>query len=193
LNSLGLGPWPHKKAVGRRVGRKRASLPLARRRFLIRSCDLPPLLQDGLAYPFLWFPLYLLLDDTTSESIKDFITVAVLYEVVLGILVGAVLGYVFAKVMHFMEKQGFIGPDSYVVQFVAMTVFIEGIVALMGNDDLLASFAAGERACGADQPASYLTKRSTGSAISWDGHFNEQTEDNAVFASLVESKFCRYD
>jgi NhaP-type Na+/H+ or K+/H+ antiporter len=134
-----------------------------------------------------------LLDDTTSESIKDFITVAVLYEVVLGILVGAVLGYVFAKVMHFMEKQGFIGPDSYVVQFVAMTVFIEGIVTLMGNDDLLASFAAGERACGADQPASYLTKRSTGSAISWDGHFNEQTEDNAVFASLVESKFCRYD
>lgn len=32
-----------------------------------------------------------------------------------------------------------------------------------------------------------LAARFLGSAISWDGHFNEHAEDNAVFASLVDS------
>ena len=130
----------------------------------------------------------MLLDKTTAESIKDFVAVAILYEVVLGTLIGAVLGYLFAKVMRIMERRGFIGPDSYVVQFVALALFVEGIVTLIGCDDLLASFAAGELARGNGQSTLYMIKRCTGSAVSWDGHFNEQTEDNAVFASLVESK-----
>lgn len=100
---------------------------------------------------------------------KDFVGLAIFYQVCLGIVVGAVLGYVFSKVMRFMERKGFLGTESYVIQFVSMVLLVEGLVTLMGSDDLLACFAAG-------------------SAISWDGHFNEATEDNAVFASLVESK-----
>ena len=130
-----------------------------------------------------------MLDETTAESLKNFITVAILYEVVLGTLIGAAFGIIFARLMRILEKHGFIGPDSYVVQFVAMVVFIEGIVTLLGNDDLLACFAAGKGACGAVQYASFMMKCYIGSAVSWDGHFNEQTEDNAVFVSLVESKF----
>lgn len=42
-----------------------------------------------------------------------------------------------------MEKIGYIGPESYVVQLVALAIFVEGIVTLLGNDDLLACFAAG--------------------------------------------------
>lgn len=100
--------------------------------------------QDGLAYPFLFLPIYLSLDPTTGGAIKDFITIAILYSVVLGVLIGAFLGYIFGKLMRLMERKGFIGPESYVVQFVALAVFIEGIVTLMGSDDLLACFAAGE-------------------------------------------------
>lgn len=131
----------------------------------------------------------MLLDETTAESLKDFVTVAILYEVVLGTLIGVALGIILARLMRILEKLGFIGPDSYVVQFVAMVVFIEGIVTLLGNDDLLASFAAGKFACGAVRSASFMMRCCIGSAVSWDGHFNEQTEDNAVFVNLVESKF----
>lgn len=75
---------------------------------------------------------------------KDFFLTAILYQVVLGVVVGAVLGYGFSKVIRFMERRGFVGPESYLVQFVAMVLFIEGIVTLMGSDDLLACFAAGK-------------------------------------------------
>lgn len=74
---------------------------------------------------------------------KDFVGTAIFYQVVLGVVSGSVLGYIFSKTMRFMERKGFIGTDSYVVQFVAMVVFIEGIVTMMGSDDLLACFAAG--------------------------------------------------
>lgn len=101
-------------------------------------------IQDGLAYPFLFLPLYLILDDTVGGAVKDFILTAVLYQVILGVVVGAVIGHVFAKLMRFMESQKFVGHESYLVQFVATVLFIEGVVTLMGSDDLLACFAAGE-------------------------------------------------
>ncbi|KAF8309346.1 hypothetical protein DL93DRAFT_2063063 [Clavulina sp. PMI_390] len=124
--------------------------------------------NDGLAYPFLFLPLYLSLDKTTGEAIQDFFTTAILYSVVLGVLVGAIFGLISSRLMRLMQRKGFIGSESYVVQLVALVLFIEGVVTLMGSDDLLACFAAG-------------------SAVSWDGHFNEQVEDNEVFASLIDS------
>jgi NhaP-type Na+/H+ or K+/H+ antiporter len=96
-----------------------------------------------LAYPFLFLPLYLILDETTKDAVRDFITIAFLYQVVLGVIIGAVFGYVFSKVMKFMESLGYIGSESYVVQYVALALLVEGFVTLFGNDDLLASFAAG--------------------------------------------------
>ncbi|KAF9516786.1 hypothetical protein BS47DRAFT_1371584 [Hydnum rufescens UP504] len=122
--------------------------------------------NDGLAYPFLWLPLYLTLDSDTGTAIKDFVTTALLYQVVLGVIVGTVLGYLFNKIMRFAESRGYVGPDSYAIQFVSLSLFTIGLVTIIGSDDLLAAFAAG---C----------------AVSWDGHFNEQTEDNAVFAAIV--------
>lgn len=61
----------------------------------------------------------------------------------LGILVGGTLGYAFSKLMRYLQTKRFIGEESFVVQFVALVLFIEGVVSLMGSDDLLASFAAG--------------------------------------------------
>ena len=101
-------------------------------------------LQDGLAYPFLWLPLYLTLDKTTGEAINHFITIAFLYQVMLGIGVGLVLGFSFSAVMKYLESKRYIGRDSYVIQFVSLATFTIGVVTLMGSDDLLAAFAAGK-------------------------------------------------
>ena len=74
---------------------------------------------------------------------KDFVTVALLYQVVLGVIMGSVIGYTCGKILRLAESRGFIGPDSYAIQFVALSLFTIGIVSLMGSDDLLAAFAAG--------------------------------------------------
>lgn len=68
--------------------------------------------------------------------------------------------------MKFTHRKGFIDRESYVAQYIALTVLTIGIASTLGVDDLLAAFAAG-------------------SAISWDEHFNLQIE-NEVFSSVVD-------
>lgn len=46
--------------------------------------------------------------------------------------------------MQFSRKRAFINHESYMVQCLALAIFAMGVVNIMGSDDLLASFAAGE-------------------------------------------------
>ena len=84
------------------------------------------------------------LDKTTDQAIKDFISIAILYQVVFGIVIGSALGYSFSIAMKYMERKQYIGRDSYVIQFVSLAMFTIGVVTLIGSDDLLAAFAAGK-------------------------------------------------
>ncbi|TFY83332.1 hypothetical protein EWM64_g680 [Hericium alpestre] len=68
--------------------------------------------------------------------------------------------------MKYTQHKGFIDRQSYVAQYLALAVFTIGVTSTLGSDDLLAAFAAG-------------------SAISWDGHFNLQTE-NEMFSSVID-------
>ncbi|KZT10614.1 uncharacterized protein LAESUDRAFT_747311 [Laetiporus sulphureus 93-53] len=72
----------------------------------------------------------------------------------------------FCHLMKISYRKGFIDRESYVAQYLALALFTIGIVSTLGSDDLLAAFAAG-------------------TAISWDGHFNDQTE-NEVFSSVID-------
>jgi len=49
----------------------------------------------------------------------------------------------FLRVMRFSHSRGFINRESYVAQYLAMAIFITGLVNALGSDDLLAAFAAG--------------------------------------------------
>ncbi len=84
------------------------------------------------------------MDKTTDQAIKDFISIAILYQVVFGIAIGSALGYSFSIAMKYMERKQYIGRDSYVIQFVSLAMFTIGVVTLIGSDDLLAAFAAGK-------------------------------------------------
>ena len=64
-------------------------------------------------------------------------------QVVLGIVIGAMLGRLFSKLMKYLYKLKWLNEESYVVQYLALAVFTEGLVVTIGSDDLLASFAAG--------------------------------------------------
>lgn len=45
--------------------------------------------------------------------------------------------------MKFSRERGYINRESYVAQYLALAIFITGVVSTVGSDDLLAAFAAG--------------------------------------------------
>ncbi|KZT10613.1 uncharacterized protein LAESUDRAFT_720955 [Laetiporus sulphureus 93-53] len=122
--------------------------------------------NDGLAYPFLSISIYLTVESTRREAIGKWFLVGWLYQVILGTVLGAVLGLAFCRLMKISYRKGFIDRESHLAQYLAFTLFTIGIVSTLGSDDLLAAFAAG-------------------TAINWDGHFNDQIE-NESFSSVLE-------
>ncbi|KAF8135715.1 Cation/H+ exchanger, partial [Boletus edulis] len=122
--------------------------------------------NDGLAYPFLSIAIYLTVETSTRVAIGKWFLIGWLYEVILGTVLGAVLGLTFSNLMKISHRKGFIDRESYIAQYLALSIFTIGVASSIGVDDLLASFAAG---C----------------AISWDGHFNVQTADDS-FSSVID-------
>ncbi|KAJ7144325.1 Sodium/hydrogen exchanger family-domain-containing protein [Mycena epipterygia] len=121
--------------------------------------------NDGLAYPFLSISIYLTVETSRRTAIGKWFLVGWLYQVILGVVLGALLGLVFSYLMKVSHRRGFIDRESYVAQYLALALFTIGIASTIGSDDLLAAFAAGN-------------------AISWDGHFNDVIE-HEVFSSVI--------
>jgi len=92
----------------------------------------------------------------------------------------------FSHLIKFSHRRGFIDRESYVAQYLALAVFITGVVRTIGSDDLLAAFAAGHRFHALRKNKIHSDSSfPTGSAISWDGDFNTHTEGE-VFASVID-------
>ncbi|KAJ7662437.1 Sodium/hydrogen exchanger family-domain-containing protein [Mycena rosella] len=140
--------------------------------------------NDGLAYPFLSIAIYLTVESSTRAAIGKWFLVGWLYQVILGIVLGAFLGMGFAYVMKVSLKRGFIDRESYVAQYLALALFTIGVASTIGSDDLLAAFA-----CGIFSAFSLIlvlhADLQAGNAISWDEHFNDVTE-NEVFSSVID-------
>ncbi|KAI0349581.1 hypothetical protein OH77DRAFT_1490547, partial [Trametes cingulata] len=125
--------------------------------------------NDGAAFPFLFLALYLIIDSTTGRAVSDWFLLLWLYQVVMGIVFGALLGFGFRHLMKFCERKDLIDRQSYVAQYVSLAMLTIGATTLLGSDDLLAAF-------------------SCGTAFAWDGFFNKQTEES-VFSSVIDLLF----
>ncbi|QRV73291.1 Sodium/hydrogen exchanger family [Ceratobasidium sp. AG-Ba] len=79
------------------------------------------------------------------------------------------MGWLFRISLQRAEEKGLIDRSSYLGQYLSLTILSLGATALLGGDDLLAAFAAG-------------------SAVSWDGHFNEKSHESE-FSSIIEVFF----
>ncbi|KAG6907904.1 hypothetical protein DXG01_006959 [Tephrocybe rancida] len=86
--------------------------------------------NDGLAFPFLTISLYLILDRSKGEAIAHWVLIGWLYQVIMGIAIGAVLGIMFSHLMKFSHRRGYIDHESYVAQYLALAVFITGIMGV---------------------------------------------------------------
>jgi NhaP-type Na+/H+ or K+/H+ antiporter len=76
------------------------------------------------------------------------------------------LGYSIRHLMKFCERKDLIDRQSYVAQYISLALLTVGTSTLLGTEDLLASFACG-------------------TAFSWDGFFNRQTEAS-VFSCVID-------
>ncbi|KAF8162510.1 Sodium/hydrogen exchanger family-domain-containing protein [Mycena galopus ATCC 62051] len=125
--------------------------------------------NDGAAFPFLYISLYLILDKTVKQAIGDWFLKLWLYQIILGVVLGSLIGFSFRHLMKFSERHSLIDRHSYVAQYVSLALFTIGLTTLLGADDLLSAFA-----CGA--------------AFAWDGFFNRQTEESN-FSSVIDLLF----
>jgi NhaP-type Na+/H+ or K+/H+ antiporter len=138
--------------------------------------------NDSAASVFLFFALYLTLDHTTGSAIKDWllflwlcacalpplsttINIRCSDQIVLSVIWGSLLGFSIRHLMKFCERKDLIDRESYVAQYISLALLTVGTSTLLGADDL-ASFACG-------------------TAFSWDGFFNRQTEAS-LFSSVID-------
>jgi len=128
--------------------------------------------NDGLAYPFLSIAMYLTTESSRGTAFEKWIVIGWLYQVVLGTVFGAVIGLLFSRLLEFARRRGFFNRESYIAEYTALALFTAGATGSLGNDDLLAAFAAG-------------------SAISWDDHFDRKIENYAFsILDLVLNCIC---
>ena len=126
--------------------------------------------NDGAAFPFLYFALYWSANRSdVGFAMGRWVYETLLYEIVLGTILGALIGYVARKLIRLSERNKLVDRESFVAQYVSLALLSMGVNVLLGSDDLLAAFACG-------------------TAFAWDGWFTRQTEDSN-FSSIVDLLF----
>ncbi|KAI8647216.1 Cation/H+ exchanger [Parasitella parasitica] len=114
--------------------------------------------NDGLGYPFLFLTIYLIQMPSIMVALSKWSWFILGYEIGFSILVGFLVGYIARKTLKFAKQRDWIDKESFLVFAIALALFLTGAVGLMGSDDLLACFIAGN-------------------SFTWDDWFREETED----------------
>ncbi|GAA5800593.1 hypothetical protein HPULCUR_006029 [Helicostylum pulchrum] len=115
--------------------------------------------NDGLGYPFLFLAIYLIKMSTVGEAIFKWSWWIMGYQIGFSIVIGFVVGYVARKILRFSEERKWIDKESFLVYAIALALFLMGTVGLVGSDDLLACFIAGN-------------------SFTWDDWFKTETENS---------------
>ncbi|EPS27474.1 hypothetical protein PDE_02417 [Penicillium oxalicum 114-2] len=108
--------------------------------------------NDGLGYPFLFFAIYLLkytgmggegYPGGAGKAMGEWFLETWLYVIILSVVYGIVVGWVSRKLLHWAEEKRYVDRESFLVFAIALALFIVGTCGLIGTDDLLACFIAG--------------------------------------------------
>ncbi|KAL2220434.1 Na/H antiporter [Thermoascus aurantiacus ATCC 26904] len=107
--------------------------------------------NDGLGYPFLFFALYLMKftgvssDGATGvgEAMGIWFYDTWGYIIILSIIYGIAVGWLAVKSLHWAESRRYVDRESFLVFAISLALFIVGTCGMIGTDDLLACFVAG--------------------------------------------------
>ncbi|OAX79015.1 hypothetical protein ACJ72_06670 [Emergomyces africanus] len=115
--------------------------------------------NDGLGYPFLFFAIYLIqfagvggdggrggegqVEGGLGRAIALWFGETWGYTIVLSVVYGAMVGWVAKELLHWAEEKKYIDRESFLVFAIALALFIVGTCGMIGSDDVLACFIAG--------------------------------------------------
>ncbi|KAJ5745253.1 Cation/H+ exchanger [Penicillium odoratum] len=108
--------------------------------------------NDGLGYPFLFFGIYLMkyvgmggegYSGGAGKAIGMWFYETWAYTIVLSVVYGAVVGWLSRELLHWAEEKHYVDRESFLVFAIALALFVVGTCGLIGTDDLLACFIAG--------------------------------------------------
>ncbi|KAL0940697.1 sodium hydrogen exchanger family protein [Colletotrichum truncatum] len=125
--------------------------------------------NDGLGYPFLFFALYLIKyigDGGKQVSGGARLAMGLWfgetwgYTIALSIVYGAVVGWLAKRLLRWAESHKYVDRESFLVFAISLALFIVGTCGMIGSDDVLACFIAGN-------------------AFTWDDWFRLETEDDS--------------
>ncbi|KAI1397580.1 Sodium/hydrogen exchanger family-domain-containing protein [Hypoxylon fuscum] len=126
--------------------------------------------NDGLGYPFLFFALYLIKyigDGGVAESGGAGLAMGLWfgetwgYTIILSVVYGAAVGWIAKELLHYCEERKYVDRESFLVFAFSLALFITGTCGMIGSDDILACFIAGN-------------------VFTWDDWFRLETLDDSL-------------
>jgi sodium/hydrogen antiporter len=126
--------------------------------------------NDGLGYPFLFLALYLIkyngeggLGQTggTAKAIGYWFGETWGYTIILSVIYGIAIGWIAKELLHYAEDHKFVDRESFLVFAITLALFITGTCGMIGSDDVLACFVAGN-------------------VFTWDDWFRLETLDDSL-------------
>lgn len=107
--------------------------------------------NDGLGYPFLFLALYLIKYTQMEHSPEGGVATAMGlwfgetwgYTILLSVVYGIVVGWLAKESLHYAEEKRFVDRESFLVFAISLALLITGTAGMVGSDDVLACFVAG--------------------------------------------------
>ncbi|KAI9840403.1 MAG: hypothetical protein M1838_004073 [Thelocarpon superellum] len=108
--------------------------------------------NDGLGYPFLFFALYLIKytgrggqgqAGGAGAAMGQWFGETWGYTIILSVVYGASVGWIAKELLHYAERKKYVDRESFLVFAITLALFIVGTCGMLGSDDVLACFIAG--------------------------------------------------
>ena len=108
--------------------------------------------NDGLGYPFLFFSLYLIKyvgsggagqPGGVRLAMGDWLGETWGYTILLSVVYGATVGWIAKELLQWAQEKKFVDRESFLVFAITLALFIVGTCGMIGTDDVLACFIAG--------------------------------------------------
>ncbi|KAG0164700.1 hypothetical protein DFQ28_009919 [Apophysomyces sp. BC1034] len=122
--------------------------------------------NDGMGFPFLFLAIFLIAEDNVGTAIGKWVYETCLFQILLSVIIGVVVGWVARKILQWSERHHLIDKPSFLCFAIALALFLMSMTGFSGSDDVLACFAAGN-------------------AFSWDDWFRQETEE-AHFQEVID-------
>ena len=117
--------------------------------------------NDGISFPFLYVGLLALIEPTAGSAIKEWILATILWQCLLGTLLGLIIGVCANRALRFAYGSAYIASSFFFVFYFLLAILCIGIGSTLGTDDFLVSFGAG-------------------TGFAWDGWFASKTKETRL-------------